>query len=85
MNNKEFKKRVNHFFKVEGIDSLSILDDEPEPFFSKNYCHCCKNQLAGDRYSCNGYNSKTKEIQENYEVCQDCIQYIYNNILPVKN
>jgi len=77
----DFTEKVSKFFELEGILSLSI-DGDNEGFFSWNNCDCCKSKLGGNRFDCSGYNEKAKAIQAGYQVCEDCIQYIYNGELP---
>ena len=72
-----YKNLVADFFKEEGISNLSAIQEEEgetESYFSHIPCDCCSRILGGDRYDCNGYNPKTKEIQE-YSICPDCLYY----------
>lgn len=78
MKDKEYKLRVDDFFKTEGITNLSQIADSEgycEPYFSHSNCECCNSNLGGDRYNCNGYNPTAKEVYE-YSVCTDCVYYI---------
>ena len=79
---------VADFFKREGLNRLTAdtdayrhdqglgPDDDPviEPHFSWRWCDCCEG-LAGDRIDCHGYNPTTREVQDGYSVCEDCIYY----------
>ena len=88
MNKKEYadyEKSVKEFFEREGINCLSQqpIDQNaeefkynPDPYFSWRSCDCCDRSLGGDRRLCNGYNPKTKEVQNNYSVCSDCEYYV---------
>lgn len=66
-----YQKRVEAFFKREGITSLTA---DGEPWFSSRACECCRRALAGDRYDASGYNPTTDDIEE-YTVCGDCVYY----------
>ncbi len=68
----EYKERVAEFFS-HGLVNLSSTCDEP--FFSWSSCECCLNPLGGDRYTANGYNQETDEIEEYDCICSDCIYY----------
>ena len=77
---REYQESVQGFFDKEGITNLSIQDmdeegDYEEPSFSWSYCDVCGSSLGGNRYTCNGYNPTTKEVQSDYEVCSDCYYY----------
>ncbi len=79
MNRKEyahFIDRVEHFFRVEGINCLSSIDPEKEAYFSTWRCDCCQRHWHGDREDTNGYNPTTKEVQGPYSVCADCLYYV---------
>lgn len=71
----EYEESVRAFFEKEGLNCLSAIDNEPEPYFSWQPCDCCGSPLGGDREECHGYNPTTKEIQGPYQVCTDCIYY----------
>ena len=74
---EKYEKSVEGFFKREGISNLSQIQDKDgycEPDFSGIPCECCGRTEGGDRYDCNSYNPKTKEVQE-YSVCTDCVYY----------
>ena len=80
MNKKEYnnyKKSVNDFLNNEGINNLSQITDNDgdcEPYFSNTSCDCCNRSWGGNRYDCEGYNPKTKEIY-NYSICTDCVYF----------
>ena len=75
----EYKQRVEDFFKREGLNNLSIQEAngsiDVEAYFSHSPCDCCSRPLGGDRYTCNGYNPTTKEVQSDYSICIDCVYY----------
>lgn len=73
---KEYEEAVASFFEKEGLNCLTIIDDEEEPYFIWVRCDVCDRNLGGDRVNCNGYNPTTKEIQGPYHVCMDCEYYI---------
>ena len=70
---KEYQDSVAEFFEREGIQNLSHIPDT-DPYFSWSWCDCCSRPLGGDRYDCNGWNPKEREVQE-YSVCVDCVYY----------
>lgn len=73
----EYQERVAEFFS-HGLTNLSAKSDDNgtcEPFFSWSPCDCCGSPLGGDRYECDGYNEKTKEVEEYDSVCPDCVYY----------
>ncbi len=73
---KAYQETVAEFFS-HGLNNLSPVSDDNgnwEEFFSWSPCDCCGSPLGGNRYSCNGYNGKTGEIEE-YTVCTDCVYY----------
>lgn len=72
---EEYEESVKDFFKKEGINCLSQMDMEVEPYFSSSYCEVCNRYFGGDRYDCSGYNPIIKQVQEDYEVCSDCLYY----------
>jgi hypothetical protein len=77
VSDKEYIENVKHFFETEGIVNLSQITDSDgycESYFSHSACECCKSHLGGDRYDCNGYNTKTKKVYE-YSVCTTCVYY----------
>jgi hypothetical protein len=69
---EEYKNRVDIFFN-NGLINLSTVSQEP--FFSWHSCDCCGSSLGGNRYKCNGYNEKTKEVETYEYVCEDCVYY----------
>lgn len=75
----DYQARVAAFFEREGLDCLTTVpvpDGEAcEPYFSWRRCDCCDRPEGGDRYDCNGYNPTTKEVQDGYSVCSDCMYY----------
>ena len=74
---ENYKIRVELFFTSEGINNLTQITDDDgycEPYFSSINCDCCNRSLGGDRYDCNGYNSKHNKIYE-YSACTDCVYY----------
>ncbi len=74
-----YKKDVAAFFEREGLDCLTTVSEEEgctEPYFSWRSCDCCGCHLGGNRYDCNGYNPTTKEVQDGYSVCEDCVYYV---------
>jgi len=74
---KQYENKVADFMEGEGITNLSTISDENgnvEPYFSWSSCDCCGSMLGGNRYDCNGWNPRVKEIQE-YTVCADCVYY----------
>lgn len=76
---EQYKENVEAFFEREGLGNLSqISDDEGnnEPYFSWRPCDCCGCHLGGNRYDCNGYNPATKEVQDGYRVCEDCVYFV---------
>lgn len=81
MNQKEYDeyvKSVDRFFEKEGINCLSTspdYGDNIEPHFSWYWCDCCSRDLGGNRYDCCGYNPTTKEIQDGYSICEDCLYF----------
>ena len=80
----QYKQKVDDFFQTEGIDNLSQITDSDgdcESYFSHSACECCKSHLGGDRYDCNGYNTKTKKVYE-YSVCTDCVYFAEYGELP---
>lgn len=72
-----YQHNVREFFTRDGIENLSIVDNDEnqEPHFSWRHCDCCGTTLGGNRYDCNGYNQTTEEIQDGYVVCEDCVYY----------
>jgi hypothetical protein len=73
MNKKEYadyEANVAEFFS-HGLRNLS---SKSESFFSWSPCDCCGG-LAGNRYECDGYNEKTKEVEEYSCICEDCVYY----------
>jgi hypothetical protein len=46
-----------------------------EPFFSWHPCECCQRSQGGNRYTCEGYNRKLREVVGPFDVCEDCIYY----------
>ena len=72
---KNYQANVARFFEREGLQNLSEIDSGKESYFSWSMCDCCGSPLGGDRYDCSGYNPTTKEVQEVYRVCVDCIYY----------
>jgi len=70
-----FQKRVEKFMEDEGINCLNINEDS-EPYFSWNYCECCKRPLGGVHYDAMGFNPHKHQVQGPYEVCFDCIHYV---------
>jgi hypothetical protein len=80
----EFEANFAAFMEREGLANLSTVSEEEgctEPYFSWRPCHCCGSHLGGDRYDCNGYNPTTKEVQDGYSVCQDCVYYAEYGVL----
>ena len=69
----DYKAAVERFFEKEGIQNLTGLSGET--YFSNSRCDCCNRPFGGDREDCNGYNPITKEIQEGYSICSDCVHY----------
>jgi hypothetical protein len=73
---REYQESVHDFFDKEGITHLSIQsEDDYEPSFSSESCDCCGTYLGGDRYTCNSYNPKTKEVQSDYSICPNCYYF----------
>lgn len=70
----EYEARVAEFFS-HGLANLSTKSDCHEPFFSWHPCQCCGTHLGGNRYECDGYNEKTKEVEEYDNICEDCVYY----------
>ncbi len=72
----QYESRVAEFMS-HGLANLSTKSEDGncEPFFSWSPCQCCGTHLGGDRYECNGYNVKTKEVEEYDCICQDCVYY----------
>jgi hypothetical protein len=71
----DYEQSVADFFEREGLNCLTEVGRESEPYFSWRPCDCCGSRLGGNRGDCNGYNPTTKEIQDGYAVCEDCIYY----------
>jgi hypothetical protein len=72
----EYEASVAEFFESEGLANLSIISEEnSEPYFSWIPCDCCGRPEGGDRYDANGYNPTTKEVQDGYAICTDCMYY----------
>jgi hypothetical protein len=71
---EEFKKDFADFMEREGLDNLSLQSDCNEPYFSWRACVVC-GAIAGDRYDCNGYSTRDKEVKEYEGVCQDCVYF----------
>lgn len=74
----EYENAVSEFMNSEGLANLTTVSNEngvTEPYFSWRACECCKTTLGGDRYTCNGFNPTTKEIQEYEFICEDCVYY----------
>jgi len=77
---EQYERDVAAFMKSEGLNCLSVAVDSgaeatSEPYFSSRQCDCCGSTLGGDRYKCSGFNPTTQEIQDDYEVCTDCVYY----------
>ena len=77
----QYQADVAEFFKREGLANLAYDADKypegcVEPHFSWSPCDCCGRQLGGDRVDCSGYNPTTNEVQDDYQVCPDCIYYV---------
>ena len=85
---EQYEKDVAAFMKSEGLNCLnntppenlvysgSGVDDEvSEPYFSHLPCDCCGSTLGGDREDCSGFNPETREVQDGYSVCRDCVYY----------
>jgi hypothetical protein len=73
----DYEAAVAEFFS-HGLTNLSTKSDEngnTEPYFSWRPCQCCGTHLGGNRYDCNGYNSKTKEVEDYEFICEDCVYY----------
>lgn len=68
-----FRASFDEFMMVEGLANLSTISKEP--YFSWRPCDCCKRTLGGNRYDANGYNPVTKEVQDGYRICEDCMYY----------
>ena len=78
---EQYKAAVAEFFEKEGINCLSTDMSKYEegciePHFSWHWCDCCSRDLGGNRTDCNGYNPTTKEVQDGYSVCDDCIYFV---------
>lgn len=72
-------ERVRDFLEREGLDTLSTtpnVNGYEESYFTWWPCDCCRRPLGSDQYTCSGYNPATREVQEGYEVCVDCVYYI---------
>lgn len=70
----DYERRVDDFFKREGITNLSAVDNQADSHFSWRPCDCCRRLLGGEREMASGWNPTTGEVQE-YEVCFDCLYY----------
>jgi len=80
----DFENRFADFMEREGLSNLSTVSEEDgctEPSFSWHPCDCCGRSQGGDRYDCNGYNSNTREVQDGYSVCVDCVYYAEYGVL----
>ena len=74
----DYVASVEAFYDREGLNCLTTISQEEgltEPFFSWRRCDCCGRSQGGDRYDCNGYNPTTKEVQDGYSVCPDCVYF----------
>ncbi len=72
-----YQATVAEFFS-HGLNNLSAKSDDNgtmEPFFSWHPCQCCGDPLGGDRYECDGYNGRTKEVEKYEYICTDCMYY----------
>jgi len=72
---EQYEKDVAAFMEKEGINCLTVKQSESESYFSHRSCDCCESGLGGEREDCCGFNPETKEIQDGYSVCFDCIYY----------
>ncbi len=68
--NTEQRANFDQFFKANHTHSIS---NRGEPYFSWNACHVCGSTLGGDRYDCDFYDTKAKEIFD----CSACIECVY--------
>ena len=75
--------KVNEFFEHNEIDCMSI-DTDPEtgedhdPYFTWSGCDICNNRLGSNVYPCSGYSPKHDKVFDGFEVCHQCLCYIYN-------
>ena len=82
MTRKEYRDycdRLAEFFS-HGLRNLSMVyddDGDGESYFSWQRCEVCQRRFGGTRYDCNGWNDKTKEVEE-YSACDDCVYYALN-------
>jgi hypothetical protein len=70
---KEYEYNVEQFMFLNGLDNLTRIDNEQEPYFSWMPCECCGSRLGGDRIDASGY-SKSKVAYE-FSICTDCEYY----------
>lgn len=77
---KQLENNVDKFLKKEGLYTLTPIEREPEGYFSHAGCEICNDGLGNNVYQCNGYNETTKEIQEGYQVCHECLHYMANGM-----
>lgn len=64
----------NGFMAREGLQNLSLRLDCQEPYFSWGYCEVCGRPEGGDRYDCNGWSERDKEVKE-FVACEDCVYF----------
>jgi len=77
---EQYQKDVAAFMESEGLNCLTntaeTVDGEvSEAYFSPSPCDCCGSTLGGDREDCSGFNPDTREVQDGYSVCRDCVYY----------
>ncbi len=73
----EYQASVAAFF-ADGLCNLSAKSDDNgtcEPYLSWRPCVCCGRSQGGDRYDCDGFNGRTREVEEYEGVCSDCVYY----------
>lgn len=67
----------NKFLTQNGVNCVSLIDEEADSKFSQNGCDCCQS-LACDTYETEGYSPKTRLVVSTGDVCRECLCYFYN-------
>ena len=77
MKYEDFKKKIDNFKDINNCAGFNLVTDEDgnsESYFSHIPCDCCGRSLAGDRYTCEIFDNKTRKVFE-IDICVDCLQY----------
>lgn len=70
------EQKIKDFMKKEGLNTLNEINLNNDGFFSSQGCAICDDHVCNTVFDCHGFNSKTREVQDGYQICFKCLHFI---------